>query len=280
MGGSTPVALSLRVQVWLETVPALLRKLNVEHVSLMSHSAGTIYCLNTLYHLRDILDPMKPYVAMIGPWVHYEHSNATLMNLASKVPNGMLDSWNGLNKVINERVVPSVLWSGGMFSAVAGLFQSGEDGDRAPPGEKYGTSDETAKAIEALMSKYFFAEGTTAGNEDAKLCLKKDPSASWGVCEDYEEYVRNLVEQESGRAQDGDAKLNVHVFFAESDMMIGMAGERYFERCWRQAGVSDHIEYESTKLPGTDHDSALIDHRKGALKSILEAVKTRSQQAD
>ena len=55
-----------RIKVWLETVPALLKHLNVEHVSLLCHSAGTIYCLNTLYYLRDILHPEHPYVAMIG----------------------------------------------------------------------------------------------------------------------------------------------------------------------------------------------------------------------
>ena len=66
MGGSTPVPLKIRVQVWLETVPALLKKLNVEHVSLLSHSAGTTYALNTIYYQRHILNPKAPYVALIG----------------------------------------------------------------------------------------------------------------------------------------------------------------------------------------------------------------------
>lgn len=58
--------LNIRVQVWLETVPALLKRLNVEHVSLLCHSAGTIYALNTLFSLRNILDPHAPYAAFIG----------------------------------------------------------------------------------------------------------------------------------------------------------------------------------------------------------------------
>lgn len=68
MGGSTPVPLSQRVHVWLETAPALLEALNVKHVSLLTHSAGTIYTLNTLYHLRHILDPQRPFVAFMGMW--------------------------------------------------------------------------------------------------------------------------------------------------------------------------------------------------------------------
>ena len=65
-----------RIDTWLETVPAILKLLDVQHVSLMSHSAGTTYCLNTLYHFRDILDPARPYVTMIGTsysnvlWLH------------------------------------------------------------------------------------------------------------------------------------------------------------------------------------------------------------------
>lgn len=66
MGGSTPVPLSIRMKVWLETVPALLKEVDVQHISLLCHSAGTIYGLNTIYYLRHILDPERPYTAMIG----------------------------------------------------------------------------------------------------------------------------------------------------------------------------------------------------------------------
>lgn len=66
MGGSTPVPLNIRMRVWLETVPALLAKLNLEHVSLLTHSAGTVYTLDTLVHLPQILDPRAPYVGFIG----------------------------------------------------------------------------------------------------------------------------------------------------------------------------------------------------------------------
>ena len=65
-GGSTFVPLQDRMKVWLETVPALLNHLGIKHVSLLSHSAGTMYCLNTIYYLRDILRPEHSYVAMLG----------------------------------------------------------------------------------------------------------------------------------------------------------------------------------------------------------------------
>lgn len=65
-GGSTPVTIDVRMKVWLETVPALLQTLQIKHVSLMTHSAGAIYTLNTLLHFSAILTPRAPTVAFLG----------------------------------------------------------------------------------------------------------------------------------------------------------------------------------------------------------------------
>jgi pimeloyl-ACP methyl ester carboxylesterase len=56
----------MRMPVWLETVPALLRAVQVKHVALVTHSAGTMYTLNTLLQHRGILDAKTPYVAYLG----------------------------------------------------------------------------------------------------------------------------------------------------------------------------------------------------------------------
>jgi hypothetical protein len=60
------VTIDIRIRVWLETVPALLQRLNVQHVAMVTHSAGAVYTLNTLFHHRSFLDPMTPYVAFLG----------------------------------------------------------------------------------------------------------------------------------------------------------------------------------------------------------------------
>lgn len=65
MGGSTDVPLSRRVSVWIETVQRLLAHLDIQRVALVSHSAGTIYLMNTLSHCRDILYPDAP-VTLLG----------------------------------------------------------------------------------------------------------------------------------------------------------------------------------------------------------------------
>lgn len=54
-----------RMRTWLETVPALLQRLDVKHAPLVTHSAGTVYTPNTLFHYRSILDPNAPYVAFM-----------------------------------------------------------------------------------------------------------------------------------------------------------------------------------------------------------------------
>lgn len=68
MGGSASVPRESRVAIWLELVPLLLKHLSIEHVALISHSAGIIYLLNTLVAHRDILDPEHPFVACLGAY--------------------------------------------------------------------------------------------------------------------------------------------------------------------------------------------------------------------
>jgi pimeloyl-ACP methyl ester carboxylesterase len=66
MGHSTDVPLSQRLNIWIELVPRFLAYLQIEHVTLASHSAGTIYLLNTLIRCRDILHPNTPLVVLVG----------------------------------------------------------------------------------------------------------------------------------------------------------------------------------------------------------------------
>jgi pimeloyl-ACP methyl ester carboxylesterase len=66
MGHSTDVPLRNRLNIWIELVPLLLGHLQIEHVTLVSHSAGTIYLLNTLIRCRNILHPNTPLVVLVG----------------------------------------------------------------------------------------------------------------------------------------------------------------------------------------------------------------------
>ena len=78
MGNSTDVPLAQRVSTWIETVPRLLAHVGIQHVSLASHSAGTMYLFNTLYHYRDILCPEKPMVTLLGT-LHFPQISILLL---------------------------------------------------------------------------------------------------------------------------------------------------------------------------------------------------------
>ncbi|CZT20438.1 uncharacterized protein RCC_06298 [Ramularia collo-cygni] len=276
-GGSTPVALEQRVQVWLETVPVLLQRLEVKHVALCTHSAGTIYTLNTMLHHRNILSPIAPYVAFMAPWVHSEHSQVALTTALSKLPSGFISPWSDIATFINTKIVPAASLSGGIFSTIANVFQTGSPTINTDMQDKYG-DEETGKQIEKLQTKYMFAESMAGGTEEARLCLKSDGEGLMGACENYERYVEVLRDQEKKEGRnDGGPKLKVSLHFAESDALIGKGGKEYFEKCWKQDGVGEVIETDSTEYPGTNHDSVLIDFNKGALKRIFEAIASAHQ---
>lgn len=178
--------------------------------------------------------------------------------------------------------MPVASFSGGLFSASASLFnppastdvpgaESTSDADLA---QKYGVDVELAKAIDETYSKFVFAEDTTAANEDAKLCLRKAEDADWDAAADYMDCVRRILEAEKFRREQApDApKLRVEGLFASSDVMSGKKGQEYFEQCWRQDGVSDQILFVSKTYEETNHDSVIIDRKKGALRDVFEAV--------
>jgi hypothetical protein len=283
-GGSTPVALNIRMKVWLETVPALLRKTNVKHVSLITHSAGGVYTFNTLAELRSILDPKAPFVGLLAPWVPVAHSSATLMNFASKLPANVIDYLSPLQGFIVSKIAPTVSFSGGFLSSTAALVggpkntnspgpvQAGSPEDAA---EKYGVDLETAKIMRSLAVKFNLAEDTTGANEEAKLCLMKGGKADWGALADYEACVQSIADRERERVQAGEVKLRMEAAFASSDVIIGKGSQEYFEKCWRREGISDGVDFMSRTCEGVDHDGVLVDFHKGALKGLFESVAKR-----
>ena len=204
------------------------------------------------------------------------------MNLASKVPVSIMDSWHNVIKFVATRVQPTIAWSGGIGSAVTGIFQTKTDSkqlESAALAARFGTSEEVANEILRLATKYYFAEDPKGGTEEAKLCLKKGGTNLWLICEDYKEYLKSLVtqEKEKSSADPTHKKLAIRVFYAESDMLIGEGGKAYFEEHWKQPDVLEYVDFESQTLPGTDHDSVLADWEKGAMQKVFEDIKAISR---
>ncbi|KAK5946033.1 hypothetical protein PMZ80_000172 [Knufia obscura] len=278
--------------VWLETVPALLQQLDVKHVAIATHSAGTIYTLNTLFHHRSLLDPKVPYVAFLAPYAPFTHSGATLPTIAAKLPTNLLNSWAGLNTFINTKIVPTASWSGGIISSSAAFLSpsastdvpGAETSTSTTPSEQYGFDNNTAKLISKLSHKYQFAESMTGGNEEAKLCLRKCNDADWGEAADYTSCVRTIAVNEAALSNGNSAptatKLRVEAHFAASDIMSGKRGQTFFEGCWQSNEVKGKIDFASLTLAETNHDSVLVDLRKGALKAVFERIARLGKQRD
>ena len=194
----------------------------------------------------------------------------------------MLDSWSGLNAFINTKIIPSASWSGGMLSASAGLFSLGvgtdvpgaESSGSTSSAERFGVDDETAKQIDKLSPKFQFAEDTTAANEEAKLCLRKFDGEAWGDAADYSDCIRRIAEaeQELCSRESDTNKLRVEGFFAGSDIMSGKRGQVYFEECWERGEVAGVIGWGSRTYDKADHDSVLVDYKKGTLRDVMQRI--------
>ncbi|GAM89996.1 hypothetical protein ANO11243_080360 [Dothideomycetidae sp. 11243] len=287
-GGSTPVGLDVRMQVWLETVPVLLQKVGVKQIAaLLTHSAGTVYTLNTLAHYRSILDPKAPFVAFLvttAPWVPIPHSNGSVSGIASKLPGGMLDSFAGLATFMNTKVMPSASWSGGIISSSVSLLsriistdvpEAAAAANSTTEYEQYGFDDETAKLIKKTALKFQFAESVAGANEEVKFCLRKGDVVDWGLATDYKVCIDKIASNEAEhhtQTSHSGARLCVQACFAESDIMIADRGQKYFEDCWRSETVGSHVDFETRTLPGTDHDSIIGDLKKGAMRSVFERI--------
>ena len=312
-GGSTPVEPSLRLPVWLEIVPVLMRTINARHVSLAAHSCGVIYALNTIYSMPWILPPSNRKLYLFSPWVPPEHSGVTLLSMASYLPSTLINSFDSVVHFVNSTVMPTVQLSGLISGAVSAHFSKTRRDDSTF--QKHERDDlcleycgvsaaEVAARIKVLM-RCLFSENISGSNHEALLLLKKNVAGSWGPCDNYETYADALetklqeyyqhAEREEDRsayasaataesnAQSNQDQFVLKVFWAEKDTLVGKKGEEYFEKCFqrytgdRQSSKDEHkscISYESETVPETDHDTLFLP-QYGALSMILDEIRRK-----
>lgn len=279
-----------RIPIWLELVPKLLEHLHIKNVSLVSHSAGTMYLLNTLATHRDILEPQRPFVALYGklrqptispvilltilaPWVDPEFSKMTLFQLVKYIPTPAFSLWNKIPEFAIFGVQPALAASGSAFSRMANLLPGSL---RSQPSEKpmqentkrlvedYGYTKSSYNALMSEIGKQVFAESTVGANGEAKQCARKGSPGLWRACDNYERYVQFLIEGERQRKISEEAesppKLTVRIYYGETDMMIGEEGPKYMDNCWKgkeDGEFNDVLDFSSRHLVGSDHDTVI-----------------------
>ncbi|KAF7562251.1 hypothetical protein G7046_g1894 [Stylonectria norvegica] len=273
MGDSTDVPLGQRISVWVELVPRLLEHLSIEHVALVSHSCGALYLFNTLYHCRSILHPDAPFIALMAPWVDPAHSHLTSVQMLQYIPAKAFGIWNLLPKFFVLEAGPALASSGALIGKFSNMFSpSSATGDAQDMTEleknrqkrevDYGLPRDVQVELDQLAMKHMFEENTVGANSEALQCLKKG-NCSWGKCEDYQVFIRELVETEKALRHSGESdarrkRLKVRTYFAESDALIGKQGQLYMEECWRgneTGAVAEVIDFETQTVAGVDHDT-------------------------
>jgi pimeloyl-ACP methyl ester carboxylesterase len=270
-GGTTDVPPADRVRVWLDIVEALLQHLAIRHVSLVGYSGGTIYAMNVLLHLRHLLHPTHPYVALCAPWVHPSHSGVSLLKLAGLLPNGLVGSFDRLIQFAG--IISPALHSSSVLAELLPL--PSRESDYHAPGV-----DPEAVALEENLSAEIFRRVTHNNvqgiSKDALLLLKRDEyPGCWGTWGDYDTLVPLLAQAERGRRtidSSTTSPLKVQVFFAESDRMIGTTvAPDWFNNCWRSEQRGDGIDYSSSTIPKTTHDN-IADLRYGVFQRIFQEL--------
>lgn len=219
MGGSDPVPISERMNTWLATFPALLAHLNIPHVALACHSGGAIYTMNTLLHHRKLLDPERPSVAFLAPWVYPADSGT--MKLLTWLPSAGPAHFDSLVKLVNNYVSPMI----GFSSAASGFLvsRSGErlqvtkltDDSTEESHDKTREDVEWMKEARTLIMKYLIIENVSGSSDEAVLLLRKSKSVlRWGGehWADYSEATKLIA------ARYGEG-LHVSVYHAATDKM-------------------------------------------------------------
>ncbi|KAI1265003.1 Alpha/Beta hydrolase protein [Xylariaceae sp. FL1019] len=273
--GATPDAPPVdRVRVWLDIVAGLLHHLDIPHVAVVGYSAGAVYAMNVLLHLRHLLHPVRPYVALVTPFVHTSHSGVTSLKLAGSLPDAVIGSYEQLFKAVG-RMGPALQFSSGLSSFWPTL--GGSSKPLAPDADPDEVAMEEKVGHEIL--RRITAENAQGVSQDILLLLKRDDHPGcWGSWGDYDRLVPMLAEVERNRqptsSDTGHKPLQVRVFFAEADHMIGTTvALTWFNNCWNPEQRGDRIDYSREVVPRTNHDN-ILELRYGVVESIFRDIST------
>lgn len=279
VGGTQAVPLDQRIATWLDMVSALLDHVKIKNVHLASHSAGTIFALNALLHLRHLFHPTRPYVALFGPWVPPSISGKWEMAAAAKLPASWIGTWHNVAKFINTNVAPIIVASGLTITKSSTASMTSMSGPRAT------NTDAThrehgeilwRKACESMITNFIFAEDVEGAGQEALLCLQKC-KVKWGDWDTMDEAVSRIARNENSLLEDQknakQHRLKIQIFFAEHDELVGKGGQAYLENCFSAASVKQYIDFHSEVVPGTDH-SEVIAASRGAIEKVLQEIGT------
>jgi hypothetical protein len=291
-------------------VPRLLGHLNISHISLASHSGGSIYLLNTLLVYPYLLHPHKPYVCLFAPWVRPTHSKVALWQITSQLPAPLIGKFASIAKVVNDNVIPLI----GLSESISSLALRSNPApvllSLTPTTPRSRTSlvgsyesysglnlsdTNVVKELRKYITMFLFAESLDGVSADAQLFLNRprsvpwcSPSMVWSDIDHFVPLISKIIEEDD-RLNHHTRTFSIDAFHAASDHMVGEKGRRWFDDCWTLGRSSTSstrsnlsmpvqqyshksYEYRSEVVKGTNHDF-LVDPAFGASELWLQRVR-------
>ena len=285
IGGTQAVPLDQRIATWLDMVSALFDHVKIKHVHLASHSAGTIFVLNTLLHLRHLLHPIRPYVALFGPWVPPSISGKWGLATVGKLPQSWIGKWHHIAKFINNTVAPVIVASGLPITKSSNASITSISESKAVATDAAHAAQEEMlwkKASESIITHFIFAEEVEGASQEVLLCLQKC-NIKWGDWHTLEEAISRIATNEKLKLCQEDQgvvkqrKLKIQIFFAEDDELVGKGGQAYLENCFASANDKQYLDFHSEVVLGTDHGEVLTVS-KGAIEKVMSEIGTLSNE--
>lgn len=225
-----------------------------------------------------------------APWVDPVHSHVTYLQMAQYLPVKAFSVWHLIPQFFISTAVPTFAFSGAVVTKLSnstfpGWGSTANEGtsvkamNRRKRETDYGLSRDLQDELDTLIPKSMFEEDTVGANSEALLCLKKGGSSTWGKCEEYGLFVRELVDVERQRqgtltSTEGRPRLKIRTYFAQTDAMIGVKGQSYVEECWRGLDGNefiDVVDFASITVAGVDHDTLIQSVQ--TLEMIFAEVK-------
>ncbi|KAI8942330.1 hypothetical protein NX059_000409 [Plenodomus lindquistii] len=291
MGGSTMVNVSLRLMVWLETVPLLLRTIKAQHISTAAHSCGVIYPLNTIYKLPWILPSSNRKLYLFASWVSTEHSGLSMFSISSYLPSPLINKFDTVVRCVNRITTSTLHFSGVVSSAVSMPFTANEEGSGSGDNdrrkklqrhernnicrESIGISAAENAARSKEIMRAVFEERTRGANHEALLSLRKGVAGGWGACDDYATYSGMLEAKMQGFFQGNRPGTNqetsqsdlalpsdrfvMKTYWAEKDNLIGKKGQEYFDKYFeRFSETKEGVSSDQNEHACLLYDSELV----------------------
>ncbi|RYP43842.1 hypothetical protein DL768_009649 [Monosporascus sp. mg162] len=217
------------------------------------------YALNIVLHLRHLLRPRHPYVALVAPWVHPSDSHAFQATVASALPDWAVHRWYEATQLLSRTISPMLGPS------------------TARPGVEMKDTDALTRAIDAKVLDYALRENIEGVSQEALFCLRRGSKQIWGGWEDHDGFLPLLRESEAKLLERHGDKLTVDVYFAESDNSSGSRGSEWLDECWK-THATDFTNYKSRTAPGTTHETVMRPEF-GVLDNVFRALSLTSSIA-